>query len=133
MILRTENHLRSIVAVNPNSLGFTLRYRVDVTIGSPSLGKDHPSSIKDLSRYIMRGLPQDLRFKDKLLVENVHILLSANADLSINIRVKHHSVALEFVTEGLRRIRGVQTASTIQQAWSYIDEFVIGEQERAPS
>jgi DNA-binding Lrp family transcriptional regulator len=124
--LRTGKHLREIVAVNPNSLGFTLRYRVDVAISTPNLSTEQ-ISLRELAHHIMNGLPQDVRFKDRLLIENVHILLGAHADLSISVRAKNHGVLLEFVTEGLRKIRGVQDAATVQQAWSYTDEFVVGQ------
>jgi DNA-binding Lrp family transcriptional regulator len=119
--LRAVRHLRPIVAVNPNSLGYALRYRIDVTVSSSDLIGQ--MSLRELAQHIM-GLQQDVRFKNKLLVENVHLLLAAQHDLSVIVRAKHHQTVLEFVTDGLRSVRGIRDTSTMQLAWSCIEELV---------
>ena len=121
--LRIAKHLKAALIVNPSALGFALRYRIDISVNTPNV-KDQ-MSMKELAQYIMKVPAQDPRFRDRLLVENVHIMLGGQADLSVDVRVKHHNAIVDFVTEGLRMIRGVQDISIVQKGWSCVEQFMV--------
>ena len=120
--LRIAKHMKAVMAVNPASLGFALRYRIDVSVSTSSIREQ--MSMKELAQHIMKMPAQDPRFRDRLIVENIHILLGGKADLSVHLRAKHHTVIVDFVTDALRRIRGVEDTSIIQQGWSAVEQFL---------
>ena len=120
-------------------LGYRLRYRIDVKI-NPSKLKDHVSELTDalrkakkqqpsdgnpqkvLAMYIKHALLQETkapqRLCERIIVEDVAILMGDPADLTISVRVKDHEDIFQFVTGFLRPAPGVENTSTSLEAWS---------------
>lgn len=126
------------------ALGYKLRYRIDVKINPRDLqphlddlrnklmaAKKLPSDNnpqKLLALYIKNLLlqaPGDLleaeafeRLRQRVIVEDVSILMGDPADLTISVRVKDHEDIFQFVTGLLRPAPGVENTSTSLEAWS---------------
>ena len=122
---RLERVLRVADWENAN---YPLRYRVDLEINQPELSIGHGGphdddqkidTQKKLALYIKDILPK--AFKGLVVVEDVTILLGQRSDLCVTVRARDHHVILEFVTNGLRNLRGIQKTATAQEAWSCID------------
>lgn len=118
--------------VNTASLGFGLRYRIDVKInplllrnhlpelkGRPVERNDNPQKI--LARYIKNTLANDHRFKRRVIVEDITIVMGDPADLCVTVRVQDHDDVFEWVTGGLRAVGGIENTSTCLEAWSVLD------------
>jgi len=128
--LRLEQRLEDVTLVDLSAAGFPLRYRIDIKInprelregkgGRPDLHepKHQVSTQKGLAKYIVETLARSAAFKDRVIVEDVTIVLGDPADLCAVVQVKTHQDVFRFVTEGLRRLGGVESTSTSQEAWS---------------
>ena len=120
-------HIERVIAVRDwAGAGFPLRARVDIRVnmrelkaGRGGLPDDEQKvdSQKKLAQYIAEIVPK--QFRGRLVVEDVAILLGHDADLSLTIRVKDQKVVLDFVTEGLRMLGGVDATMTSFESWSY--------------
>jgi DNA-binding Lrp family transcriptional regulator len=117
--------------VDPVVLGYRLRYRVDVKInplslrgesamlkGSKLLPNDNPQKI--LAAYIKDTLAEESRFKDRVMIEDITIVMGDPADLCVTLRVKDHDDILDFVTAGLRETPGIENTMTCLEAWSIL-------------
>jgi hypothetical protein len=69
----------------------------------------------------METLARDSAFHDKVLVEDVHILLGGPADMSATVRARDNDAMLDFVVSGLRICEGVQQTTTCLMQWSHPD------------
>jgi DNA-binding Lrp family transcriptional regulator len=133
--LREDNHITSRYNVDVRYLGYTLRYRVDifVTPGKLRGGKggllEHSNvgSQEELAKYILRTLPAQAQFTNKILVEDVRILLGHPADLSASVYATDTTAMLEFVTKGLRMCNAVYQTTTCLEAWSCRRGYASGE------
>lgn len=130
-ILRQNEWLDSKYIVDPVVLGYRLRYRVDVKInplslrgesaklkGSKLLPNDNPQKI--LAAYIKDTLALDKRFSDRVMIEDITIVMGDPADLCVTLRVKDHDDILDFVTAGLRETPGIENTMTCLEAWSIL-------------
>ncbi len=81
------------------------------------------NSQKRLARYIKQQLAVLPTFKDGLLCIDVTILLGQEYDMSISLRARDAEVVLEFVTKGLRFLRGVHSTATSHESWSCADDL----------
>ena len=68
---------------------------------------------KQLCAYIKDVLAR--RYQGRLVVLDVTILLGQQADISITLRVKEPKTILDFVTEGLRVLGGIEGTMTSQE------------------
>jgi len=122
--------------VSPTALGFPERYRVDIWVIPPMLRKGHGGRAHDLDtarrrlvvdsqerlgRYIMETLATDPAFKERILVEDIHILLGGPADMSATVRARDNRSMLDFVVNGLRICEGIQQTTTYLLSWSLPD------------
>jgi DNA-binding Lrp family transcriptional regulator len=122
--------------VSPTALGYPERYRVDIWViplklreglGGRSQDVDAQGqrlvvdSQKRLGRYIMESLAKDSAFRDRVLVEEMHILLGGMADMSATVRARDNDAMLEFVVSGLRICEGIQQTTTCLMQWSHPD------------
>ena len=122
--------------VSPTALGFPERYRVDIWViplklreGSGGRAQDTDEagqrqvvdSQKRLGRYIVETLAKDPAFCDKVMVEDVHILLGGPADMSATVRARDNASMLDFVLSGLRICEGIQQTTTCLMQWSHPD------------
>jgi len=122
--------------VSPTALGYPERYRVDIWViplklreGAGGRAQDvdasgqrlYVDSQKRLGRYIMETLAKDPAFRDRILVEEIHILLGGPADMSATVRARDNDSMLEFVVSGLRICEGVQQTTTCLMQWSHPD------------
>jgi DNA-binding Lrp family transcriptional regulator len=73
---------------------------------------------KQLARYIKDILPTHSEFQGKIVVENIAILLGQSADISLTVHAIDTDALLNFVTNGLRALGGIQGTMTSQEAWS---------------
>jgi DNA-binding Lrp family transcriptional regulator len=109
--------------------GYPFRYRIDIKAdmralrdgnGGPPNEGGNIDSQKKLCAYIKDTLGREYRFRGRLVVVEAMILLGqAEADISITVRVKDPKTILEFVTEGLRVLRGVESSIAAHEAWTY--------------
>jgi DNA-binding Lrp family transcriptional regulator len=78
-------------------------------------------SQKRLGRYVIEVLAKDSAFRDRILVEDVHILLGGPADMSATVRARDNDAMLEFVINGLRVCEGIQQTTTCLLQWTHPD------------
>jgi len=112
-----------------SAAGYPLRYMIEVEINQPelSIGQGGPhgeqrtiETQEKLAEYIKDALPQ--KFLGSVIVQDVTILLGReHADLTVTARARDHKAIRDFVTKGLRSLRGVHSTVTAQEAWSCID------------
>lgn len=122
--------------VSPTALGYPVRYRVDIWVipmklreGLGGRVQDHDGagvrlvidSQKRLGRYIMETLAEEPAFKERVLVEEIHILLGGPADMSATVRARDNESMMNFVLDGLRSCEGIQQTSTYLLSWSFPD------------
>jgi DNA-binding Lrp family transcriptional regulator len=120
------------MSVNLVALGYELHFRVDVLVnptelrltseqaqakGKPPSGQSQFETTvlrtqREMANYIHQDLQNDDRFRDQILITDVHILLGTDVDLSIELFAKNYDIVTEFVTEGVRNIAGVQNTRT---------------------
>jgi DNA-binding Lrp family transcriptional regulator len=133
--LKEDRHVTDRYNVDVRYLGYNLRYRVDifVTPGKLRGGKgglpEHGNvgSQEELANYILRILPTQAQFINKILVEDVRILLGHPADLSASIYATDTTAMLEFVTRGLRMCNAIYQTTTCLEAWSCKRGYSSGE------
>ena len=128
--------IESGIRVSPTALGYPERYRVDIWVipmklregvGGRSQDKDAAGdrlivdSQKRLGRYIMETLAEEPAFKDRVLVEEIHILLGGPADMSATVRARDNESMMNFVLDGLRSCEGIQQTSSYLLSWSFPD------------
>lgn len=122
--------------ISPTALGFPECYRVDIWViplklregcGGRAQDLDEEGrrfvvdSQKRLGRYIVEVLAKDPAFRDRILVEDVHILLGGPADMSATVRAHDNDAMLEFVVSGLRVCEGIQQTTTCLLQWTHPD------------
>jgi DNA-binding Lrp family transcriptional regulator len=122
--------------ISPTALGFPECYRVDIWViplrlregnGGRSQDVDEEGrrlvvdSQKRLGRYVIEVLAKDPAFRDRILVEDVHILLGGPADMSATVRARDNDAMLEFVINGLRVCEGIQQTTTCLLQWTHPD------------
>lgn len=127
-MLHDECLERVVRVVDWSAIGYPLHYWVDVKVrlyelrkgrtGSPGQ-QSFVDSPKKLAGYIMQVLPK--AYGERLIVEDVIILLGSPADLSISIRAADHHVVLDFVTSALRNLGSVESTTTFHAAWSCVE------------
>jgi DNA-binding Lrp family transcriptional regulator len=131
-LLREKFIERIIRVVDWSAAGYPLRYWIDVKLNLRYLQMGQggrmgdPQKIgspKKLAAYIMDKLAKD--YQD-LIVHDVTMLLGSPADLSVYIRAKNHRVVLDFITNGLRSLGGVDSTQTFHEAWSYTEGDLMG-------
>lgn len=134
--MRKKGWVDSGYRVSPTALGFPERYRVDIWVLPTVLRAGLGGRLQDtdqarkrlvvdsqerLGRYIMETLAYDPAFKDRILIEDVHILLGGPADMSATVRARDNKSMLDFVVNGLRICEGVQQTTTYLLSWSFPD------------
>ena len=113
---------RGVKVIDWAVIGYPLHYWIDIRLNFQALRKTRtfgPSATnlqKQLAMLILKSTTKDL--DDSLFVEDVIILLGSPADLSVSIRARDHRTVLEFVTNRLRMIEGVDSTTTFHAAWS---------------
>jgi DNA-binding Lrp family transcriptional regulator len=122
--------------ISPTALGFPECYRVDIWViplrlregnGGRSQDVDEEGhrlvvdSQKRLGRYMIEVLAKDPVFCDRILVEDVHILLGGPADMSATVRARDNDSMLDFVVSGLRICEGIQQTTTCLLQWTHPD------------
>jgi DNA-binding Lrp family transcriptional regulator len=121
------------LSVDLLALGYEFHFRIDIKINSSEIRerkkgrtqKEQPDfetrvlgTQKQLAMHVINDLVEEPRFKDHILVGDVHILLGTDVDLSIDLYVKDHNKMTEFITEGLRNLLGVADTKTGWLSWS---------------
>ncbi|MDX2181556.1 MAG: hypothetical protein SFV18_18320 [Bryobacteraceae bacterium] len=80
------------------------------------------SSQKRLGRYIKNQLSRIPDFQGRLVCLDATILLGQEYDMSITIRARDTDSVMDFVTKGLRFLRGVSSTMSSLESWSCADE-----------
>ena len=112
--LMQHRHLDRLLVVNYDSLGYRIRFRIDVTVELSNLDSES-RSIKAVASAI-KHLGRDPQFRGSLFIKSIQVLLGSLADLSISIRARNTEVVFAFVTDGLRVLPGVRSTSSVQEA-----------------
>jgi DNA-binding Lrp family transcriptional regulator len=108
------------------TVGYPFRYRIDVKAdmkelrlgrGGPAKEPHAVDSQKKLGAYIKDVLSR--KYVGRLVVLEVTILLGQQADLSITVRARDSRTVLNFVTEDLRALGGIEATMTSHEAWTY--------------
>jgi DNA-binding Lrp family transcriptional regulator len=111
--------MSKVTFVNKSKAGYTQHYRIGIIIDPSELrNKDDPSSQQELAKYVRDKLCNEKKYRDKILLDDIFILLGGNIDLSLDIWARDHNIILDFVTAGLRMIPGIADTTTAQVAWS---------------
>ena len=72
-----------------------------------------------LAHYIRTVLPEQDRFKDKLVVNDVFVLLGGGyGDLEALLYSKHDRVCMEFIINGLRNLKGIRDTTSAKLGFS---------------
>jgi len=127
--LEAGGYLKRGWTVNFKKIGYEIGYRIDVMIDPMNIEVEHyPESTipinnpqQVLAAEILH-LVEQAPFKNWVLIENIEILLGDPADLCITARVSSHKHIFDFVTRGLRSLKGIRQTSTCQIPWSVRDE-----------
>jgi DNA-binding Lrp family transcriptional regulator len=119
-------YIERVIAVRDwAGAGFPFRYRVDVQVNMRELkagrgglldDQQRVDSQKKLGIYIAEIVPK--QFRGRIVIEDVAILLG-RADLSVTVRVRDAQTILDFVTDGLRMLGGVEQTVTSFESWAY--------------
>lgn len=75
-----------------------------------------------LGRYIKTQLARVKHFQGRLVCLDSTILLGQEYDMSLTVRAKDVEIVTDFVTRGLRFLRGVQSTMSSLESWSCMDE-----------
>jgi DNA-binding Lrp family transcriptional regulator len=115
---------RIIRVLDWSAIGFPLHYWIDVKVRLYELRRTRTGGVsidspKKLAAYIMHELSK--RYDQRMIIEDVYILLGSPADLSISIRAADHECVLEFVTNTLRGLGSIESTTTFHAAWSCAD------------
>jgi DNA-binding Lrp family transcriptional regulator len=103
--------------------GYLVRYRVGILIDPVALrdgsatGGEYGSQA-ELATYIAKNLAEDERFKNKLVVDDVFILLGGNVDLAIDFYAKDDKTATQFIIDALRNLPGIRDTVSAKLAYS---------------
>jgi len=127
--LEAGGYLKKGWTVNFRKIGYEIAYRIDVMIDPVNIKVDpYPGTtipIKNPQQVLtaqILDLVEQVPFKNWVLIENIEILLGDPADLCITARVSSHKDIFDFVTRGLRSLKGIRQTSTCQIPWSVRDE-----------
>lgn len=110
-------------SVNWAAAGYMVRYRVGILIDPIELrnksieGKKYDTQ-EGLADYIMDELGQDILFKNKMVIDDVFILLGGNVDLAIDFYAKDDKTATQFIIDKLRNLPGVSNTVSAKLAYS---------------
>jgi DNA-binding Lrp family transcriptional regulator len=122
--------------INWAEAGYLVRYRVGILIDPVALqAKSEEPENKEpeskeyytqdgLADHILHKLAQSDTFKNKLVVDDVHILLGGRVDLSIDFYAKDDKTATQFIIEALRKLPGVSNTSSAKLAYSAKDGWL---------
>jgi DNA-binding Lrp family transcriptional regulator len=124
--MKERKWITSGYSVDLRSLGYALRYRVDIWVAPRQLqentggmkGDFGITTQKKLARYIINVLPKKTRFSGSILVEDVRILLGSPADMSATVLAKDTDSMFNFVTEGLRMCGAIYQTSSCEENYS---------------
>lgn len=110
-------------SVNWTAAGYLVRYRVGILIDpvalrDTSIQDKKYDSQKGLANHIMKELAQDDRFKNKLVVDDVYILLGGNVDLAIDFYARDDKTATQFIIDALRKLPGISNTASAKLAYS---------------
>jgi DNA-binding Lrp family transcriptional regulator len=113
--------LKRAFLINWAEAGYLVRYRVGISIDTKAL-KDESikeyHSQRQLADYIMTELVQDERFKNKLVVDDVFILLGGTNDLALDFFARDDKTATQFIVNGLRGLPGIRDTFSAKLAYS---------------
>jgi len=125
--LLSQRRLERVIQVRDwTAADYSFRYRVDLKAdmrelrlgrGGPPDDDQPVDSQKKLCHYVKEVLGR--RYQGRLVILDVTILLGQQADLSITLRAKDSKAILDFVTEDLRVLGGVEATMTSHEAWTY--------------
>ena len=118
----TEAHiLKRAFLINWAKAGYLVRYRVGILIDPKELRDERIKeyhSQRQLADYIMNELVQDERFKNKLVVDDVYILLGGTNDLSMDFFARDDKTATQFIVNALRSLPGINNTISAKLAYS---------------
>jgi len=108
--------------INWAKAGYLVRYRVGILIDPVALDKPKKHFTYDsqngLADYIRKELPIDERFKDKLIVDDVYVLLGGRVDLAVDFFARDDKTATKFIIDGLRKLPGISNTASAKLAYS---------------
>ncbi len=113
--LKEEELLKRAFSIAPKALGYTLRYRIDVTINTRAATA---KSFKGIAAQIPEAVNKDQKLAERVFIEDILLLMGSSSDLAVVLRAKSYQSVLEYVTESLRRMPGVNSTLIVQEAWS---------------
>jgi DNA-binding Lrp family transcriptional regulator len=113
--LKEEELLKRAFSIAPKALGYTLRYRIDVTINTRAATA---KSFKGIAAQIAEAVNKDQKLAERVFIEDILLLMGSSSDLAVVLRAKSYQSVLEYVTESLRRMPGVNSTLIVQEAWS---------------
>ncbi len=100
--------------------GYLVRYRVGISIDPAALrekSKEYDSQ-EGLADHIMFKLAHTDKFKNKLVVDDVYILLGGNEDLAIDFYARDDKIATLFIIDALRGLPGISNTASAKLAYS---------------
>jgi hypothetical protein len=100
--------------------GYLVRYRVGILIDPAALrekSQDYDSQ-EGLADHIMFKLAHTDKFKNKLIVDDVYILLGGNVDLAIDFYARDDKIASLFILDALRGLPGISNTASAKLAYS---------------
>jgi DNA-binding Lrp family transcriptional regulator len=115
--------VKRIFSVNWAAAGYMVRYRVGILVDPVALrgqsieDKEYDSQ-NGLADYIMNVLAQDERFKNKLVVDDVYILLGGRVDLAVDFCARDDKTATLFIIDALRKLPGISNTASAKLAYS---------------
>ena len=126
--LTRSKFLEQRFSINWKRVGYLVRYRVGIlidpiTLREKSPGKEYDSQ-EGLAKYITFKLAQAEPFKDKLVVDDVYILLGGNVDLAIDFYARDDKTATLFIIEALRGLPGINNTVSAKLAYSSKDGWL---------
>jgi DNA-binding Lrp family transcriptional regulator len=129
--LMENGFLTRSFTINWAKAGYLVRYRVGILIDPVELREkatDKPyRTQKELADYILRQLANRETFKNNLLIDDVYILLSGHADLSIDFFAKDDKTATQFIIDALRGLSGVSNTGSAKLTYSARLELTSGD------
>lgn len=110
-------------SINWTKAGYLVRYRVGVLVDPTALRQstspaEKYNSQKGLADYIRKELAENKVFKNKLVVDDVHILLGGSVDLAIDFYSKDDKTATTFIIDALRNLHGIRDTVSAKLAYS---------------
>jgi DNA-binding Lrp family transcriptional regulator len=130
-----------IFSVNWVAAGYKVRYRVGihvdpVALGDESIqGKEYDSQY-GLADYIMNVLAQKEQFKNKLVVDDVYVLLGGRVDMAVDFCARDDKTATQFIIDEMRKLPGISNTASAKLAYSskhkWLSENGDGENTESP-